>query len=73
MSPIKAGEVRPGKCFTGRTDGRVRRVIQVRDGHVQFELRRGQSGRQAWDARTEAPLEAFLADLAKEVGCDHVP
>ena len=70
MLAIRAGEVRPGKCFTGRNDGRVRRVVSVRDGNVTFELRKGKSGRQDWDSRAELPMDAFLSEAAKEVGCD---
>lgn len=72
MFAIKAGEVRPGKCFVGRSDGRVRRVISVRDGVVLYELRRGKPRRQTWELGAEAAMEAFVADLAKEVGSDYL-
>ena len=73
MSAIREGEVRPGKCFTSKSDGRVRRVISLRDGTVTFETRRGKGGRVEWDAHAQAPIADFLAELHREVGCDHQP
>ncbi len=70
MERIRPGDVRPGKCFTAAADGKVRRVVAVRDGVVAFDVRKGQGSRTDWGGRSELPVPDFIAASAREVGCD---
>ncbi len=71
MVVLKEGDVRPGKCFATQADDKVRRVLSVRTGQVEFEVRLRRRKRVEWSGRAEAPMEEFLAEAAREVGCDY--
>ena len=68
---IVVGDVRPGKCFTARGSGAVRRVLGVRDGAVSFEVRRGKGIRTDWTGKSQLPIAEFLGEVDREVGSDY--
>ena len=70
MPTVSTADVRPGKCFTARVDGRVRRVQTVRDGAVTYEVRSGKGARVSWSKAAEMQISDFVAEVAREVGCD---
>lgn len=70
---FRAGDVRPGKCFTTGGDMRlqVRRVCSVAGGVVTYESRDPKSRKGAWTSRTQIEMDQFLAEAVREVGCDY--
>ena len=70
MPIISTADVRPGKCFTAKADGVVRRVQAIRDGSVIFEARSRKSGRNTWSKGSEMPVSEFVAEVDREVGGD---
>ena len=69
----RAGDVRPGKCFSTGGEGRsqVRRVCSVAGGAVVYEGRELRARKGAWGNRAEMPMQQFLDEAAREVGCDY--
>lgn len=69
----RAGDVRPGKCFATGPDKpiQVRRVCTVAAGLVTYEARDTKARRGVWQNRVEIPMEQFLLEAAREVGCDY--
>lgn len=69
---LSAGDVRPGKCFT--TSGprpEVRRITTVIGDLVIYQSRGFKARKAAWSGKLELQLDAFLAELDREVGCDY--
>lgn len=73
MATYRAGDVRPGKCFATGGDAKlqVRRVFSVANGMVAYEARDPKSRKGQWSGRAEIPMEQFLTEAAREVGCDY--
>ena len=70
---LSVGDVRPGKCFTTKGPRHyVLRVATVDAGGVAYESRGPKARKGAWSGRLQLDLEAFLAELDREVGCDYV-
>ncbi len=69
----RPGDVRPGKCFATGPDKpiQVRRVCSVVGGLVSYEARDTKARRGVWSGRAEVPMEQFLQEAAREVGCDY--
>ena len=72
MPMVSTGDVRPGKCFTARADGRVRRVQAVNKGAVTYEVRSHKGPRTSGSRGSEMPVSDFVAEVDREVGCDFI-
>ena len=70
---VRAGDIRPGKCFAVADLQSVRRVLGVKGGLVSFEARTSMLLFREWPTRAELPLSTFENEAAIEVGCDYVP
>lgn len=69
---LSVGDVRPGKCFTTRGPRlKVRRVASVDASEVVYQSRGSKARKGAWSGKLQLDLEAFLAEVDREVGGDY--
>ena len=65
---LSVGDVRPGKCFTTCD---LRPEAPRIAGEVVHQTRGPKIRKRARTGKLELDLEAFLAELAREVGCNY--